>query len=112
MNPFDAVALKLNRRIIELEEQNAALLVAIEAKDAALKQALGFTGSSCIDREINKALALSPSISLLEVRDRKRDAKLLRVIANSGALSTEGVKYVFQQANARADGSWKPELGD
>jgi len=26
MNPFDAVTLKLNRRIIELEAQNAALV--------------------------------------------------------------------------------------
>ena len=103
------------------DDQVAALLVAIEAKDAALDSLVSWvddwaetsdTDFPRLEAQVNAARAIHPTTELLEARDRKRDAKLLRAIANSGALSTDGVKYVFQQANSRADGSWNPELGD
>ena len=50
-----------------LRQQLAAALAAIKVKDAAIKQALGFTGSSCIDRELNKALAIQPDDAALKV---------------------------------------------
>lgn len=73
-----------------LEEQNAALLVAIEA------------------------LALSPSAELLEARDRVRDAKLLRAVDRylldiGDSCSDDPLNEL---AKARESGEWQPELGD
>ena len=66
-----------------LEAQNSALLVAIEAKQKALNWAFDYDGDvfGINHNDATDALAFSPSAELLEKRDRKRDAKLLRYIA-------------------------------
>lgn len=64
-------------RVAELEAQNAALLVVIEAKNDLLRRIEYVEPSYLVGRVIG-AVALCPSAELLEARDRKRDAKLLR----------------------------------
>lgn len=58
--------------------------------------------------------AISPSTELLEARDRKRDAELLRVIAEEYGTGdvVYPVRYLFELADIRESGEWKPELGD
>lgn len=114
-----------------LEAQNAALLVAIEAKDAALnlwKVASGNAEESELDDmacycitmplfcdayDATEALALSPSTELLEARDRVRDAKLLRAVDRylldiGDSCSDDPLNEL---AKARESGEWQPELG-
>ena len=128
-------------RVAELEAQNSALLVAIEAKDAALnlwKVASGNAEESELDDmacycitmplfcdayEATEALALSPSHELLEARDRVRDAKLLRVIEQRiqpqdsyqddyFKAKAHSYNIVNELIKQRESGEWKPELGD
>lgn len=121
-------------QIAELEalrKENAALLVAIEAKDAALAKLLptllnwmyqeeasygkNFSGSRTdkareLVAKTRKGLALSPSTELLEARDRKRDAKLLRLFAKD--FSSNIQEHANMSAIFRESGEWTPELGD
>ena len=99
------------RQLSTLQSKYDALLVAIEAKDAAL-HAVAHGLNPWAMNSVLEALALSTSTELLEERDRKRDAKLLRLVANSGALSSYGIKYVFHKVKLRESGEWIPELGE
>lgn len=115
-----------------LEAQIAALLVAIEAKDAALnlwKVASGNAEESELDDmacycitmplfcdayDATEALALSPSTELLEARDRVRDAKLLRAVDRylldiGDSCSDDPLNEL---AKARESGEWQLGLGD
>ena len=93
-----------------LEEQNAALLVAIEAKDAAIEVGLRWVPDDFIAAGLVQAKAIPPSTELLEERDRKRDAKLLR--AAEEASDDDGFPVDFWRlADARESGEWNPELG-
>lgn len=100
-----------------LEAETMALLMVIEAKDAMLEKIACVGNGNSHGNSIGNcmaidALAILPSTELLEARDRKRDAKLLRLVANSGALSSYGIKYVFHKVKLRESGEWIPELGD
>lgn len=59
---------------------------------------------------IDDCIAISPSAELLEARDRKRDAKLLRVVKTY--IDVRAKEQVEAWANERESGEWKPELGD
>lgn len=133
--------------IKKLEGENAALLVAIEAKDSVLKgydnrvtpiqcscdESVGYICTACHPtaymQDVRTALAISPSTELLEQRDRKRDAKLLRDVGTifrcRAMLGTKnGVplpKYQYaacfyaevelpELAAMRESGEWKPKL--
>ena len=55
--------------------------------------------------------AISPSTELLEARDRKRDAKMLRVIAEKHFAPGRGhYEQLELLAEHRESGEWKPEL--
>ena len=100
-----------------LRKENAALLVAIEAKDAALEKIAcvgngnshGNSVGNCMAIE---ALAILPSTELLEVRDRKRDAKLLRACVDSECCPKDFKNIMQAIANQRESGEWLPELGE
>lgn len=105
--------------IKKLEGENAALLVAIEAKDAALEKIACVGNGNSHGNSIGncmaiEALALAPSTELLEQRDRKRDAKLLRLIADywrNNQLAYPNA-HINVLADNRESGEWIPELGD
>ena len=104
-------------RVAELEAQNTALLVAIEAKDAALEKIACIGNGDSHGNSIGncmaiEALALSPSAELLEARDRKRDAKLLREFGNKVTLFSSGEQMLEILAKDRESGRWELELGD
>ena len=120
---------------VDLQAENATLLVAIEAKDVAAKLVVethneilpimnAYMGSlgtthewkkTCIASDaLREALALPPSTELLEARDRVRDAKLLRAVDRylldiGDSCSDDPLNEL---AKARESGEWKPELGD
>ena len=97
-----------NSQLSELKRQNTALLVAMEAKNVALNQVL-YSGNPYAG-SIEEALTLSPSAELLEARDRRRDAKLIRAARE---FFYERKVVTFENiANLRESGSWIPELGD
>lgn len=106
---------KVGSRNYELRMQNAALLVALEEKTNALSVASRVIEpfkDSATYKIVQDAMWLNPSTELLEARDRKLDAKLLRAFsknigANGG--TTDRLNYY---AVARESGEWKPELGD
>lgn len=131
----DCLALaKLNMaKFLELEQQIAALLVAIKAKDAALnlwkvasdnaeESELDDMACYCITMplfcdayEATEALALSPSTELLEARDRVRDAKLIRqvnLVINKKGYFTDYIypEQLKQVAADRESGEWQPLL--
>ena len=105
-------------QIAELEslrKENAALLVAMVGKDATLEKidcvgngnSHGNSIGNCMAIE---ALAILPSPELLEARDRKRDAKLLRLFAKD--FSSNIQEHANMSAIFRESGEWTPELGD
>jgi hypothetical protein len=109
------------------QEENDALLVAIEVKNAALSELeeaarcvqAGEWDRNSINPErikAKEALALSPSAELLEARDRKRDAALLRIVLAKADWSPNQLVYangyIDDLANQRESGEWVPELGD
>ena len=121
----------------ELEQQNLALLAAIEQMCAvipAFRPEYGAVGSRDVDvaKQIvayDEALAIQPSADLLAERDRKRDAELLRDAATifhcRSLIGTKNgrpiTKYQYQAcmyadielkelAAARLDGTWEPTL--
>lgn len=114
----------------KLQAQIAALLVAIEAKDAALDSLVSWvddwaetsdTDFTRIETKVNAARALSTSAELLESRDRKRDAKLLRVITQriqpQDSYQDEYFKAKVHSYNIvnelikqRESGDWQPLL--
>jgi len=114
---------QMEERLEAAEKENAVLLAAIEAKDVALKasdellrdlpESGDFYGLSVTENN-TEALALAPSAELLEQRDRKRDAKLLRHVAKywrNNQLAYP-MRHIETLANDRESGEWIPELGD
>lgn len=111
----------------QLQQENAALLVAIEAipKDAigkilteVMNNAVsnGANSISMPDEYVEVAAWLcneSPSAELLEARDRVRDAKLIRLIAvkEFSTISIANIALSYLAAD-RESGEWQPELGD
>ena len=118
-----------------LDAQNAALLVAIEAKQKALKMVEWeeyddpdwgmqvFCPSCRMEKKhghyecrLAEALTISPSTELLEARDRVRDAKLLRVVLNKADWSPNQLVYangyIEDLAKQRESGEWQLELGE
>lgn len=113
-SPDDEHSDGLEAELESLRKENAVLLVAIEAKDVALKTCKhgyqGFSGKewSFDLKLVQEALALSPSTELLEARDGKRDAKLLRELSiQFGGLPGEAIRI---WADNRESGEWIPEL--
>lgn len=107
-------------RIKELEEQNTALLVALEDKNAALNIANTEIYTTCnhyleteryfkIRNALCDGIKIKPSAELLEARDQKRDAKLLMATLEDEALRPIPIRAL---AARRESGEWKPELGD
>ena len=107
-------ASRLRSEVKILQEQNAALLVAIEAKDAALEKIACVGNGDSHGNSIGNcmaidALAISQSAELLDARDCQRDAKLLR--AAEEASDDDGYPVdIWKLADARESGEWKPEL--
>jgi len=105
-------------QIAELEslrKENAALLVAMVAKDATLEKIACVGNGNSHGNSIGncmaiEALAILPSPELLEARDRKRDAKLLRLFAKD--FSSNIQEHANMSAIFRESGEWTPELGD
>lgn len=105
-------------QIAELEslrKENAALLVAMVAKDATLEKIACVGNGNSHGNSIGncmaiEALAILPSPELLEARDRKRDAKLLRRFAKD--FSSNIQEHANMSAIFRESGEWTPELGD
>ena len=104
-----------------LEAQIAALLVAIEAKDAALDSLVSWvddwaetsdTDFPRLEAQVNAARAIHPTTELLEARDRKRDAKLLELVSSNPGLRFAEQRALLLLAADRKFGDWKPELGD
>jgi len=114
----------------QLQQENAALLVAIEAKNDLLRR-IEYVEPSHLVGHVIGAVALCPSTELLEARDRVWDAKLLRDVATTfhcramagtkneipltefqlnGSLYAEFELDEF--ARKRKSGEWQPELGD
>lgn len=70
-----------------------------------------------LEAQVNAARALSPPAELLEARDRKRDAKLLRHLKlhlYDATFHHRIAKCIDlkELASKRESGEWKPELGD
>jgi len=102
----------------ELSGQNTTLLVAIEALKESLhyERDLYLEAGSELRESSFEALFLSPSAELLEARDRKRDAALLRVVLANADWSPNQLVYangyIDDLANQRESGEWIPELGE
>ena len=115
------IGMLAKHKLAELEQQNAALLVAIEATDAALDSLVSWvddwaetsdTDFTRIETQVNAARALSPSSELLEARDRKRDAKLLRAAGEWFKADTFIGGCMSRLAIERESGEWKPAIGE
>ena len=110
----------LKAQIAELEslrKENAALLVALVAKDATLEKIACVGNGNSHGNSIGncmaiEALAILPSTELLEARDRKRDAKLIGLLSDGSAMSPTSRSWMLRQAVDRESGEWVPELGD
>lgn len=109
---------RLRAEVKILQEQNAALLVAIEAKDAALDSLVSWvddwaetsdTDFPRIEAQVNAARSSPPSTELLESRDRKWDAKLLRAAKDQTQLVTTDAELEVLAA-ARESGEWEPKI--
>ena len=106
------------------EEKIAALLVAIEAKGAAIDSLVSWvddwaetsdTDFPRLEAQVNAARVLSPSAELLEARDRNRDAKLLRHLKlhlYDATFHHRIAKCIDlkELASKRESGEWQPEL--
>ncbi|HNV19903.1 MAG TPA: hypothetical protein PKV77_06440 [Bacteroidales bacterium] len=100
-----------------LRKENAALLVAMVAKDATLEKIACVGNGNSHGNSIGncmaiEALAILPSPELLEARDRKRDAKLLRACVDSECCPKDFKNIMQAIANQRESGEWLPELGE
>ena len=125
-SPDDEYSDGLEAELEALRQENAALLVALETKDAALmyvreqclfaddEGGIGVTQEPQIDSlafdSICKALTLPPSTELLEARDRKRDAKLIELLSDGSAMSPTSRSWMLRQAVERESGEWQPLL--
>jgi len=97
--------------IVKQGDEIAALLVAIEAKDAALEDRVFNRHGWDKHGDVAAIQAISPSAELLEARDRKRDAKLLR-LADEQVDTDDYPMDIWRLADLRESGEWLPELGD
>lgn len=95
----------------QLQQENAALLVTIEAKNDLLRRIEYVEPSHLVGRVIG-AVALCPSTELLEARDRVRDAKLLRAACDEWLIPSGYNGEIRALAKRRESGEWKPKLGD
>ena len=118
-SPDDEYSDGLEAELEALRQENAALLVAMVAKDATLEKIACVGNGNSHGNSIGncmaiEALALAPSTELLEQRDRKRDAKLLRLIADywrNNQLAYPNA-HINVLADNRESGEWTPELGE
>ena len=113
-----------------LHEQNIVLLAEIRAKDALIKKAAHELYNHCdshgveynwepevchiatIAASLGESTAIQPTPNLLEARDKKRDAELLREYAKQWVDVEDGFVHreITKDAQARESGEWQPKL--
>ena len=110
---------QMEKRLEALRKKNAALLMAIKAKQSAMEAAwkdgyclFGTEGFTKAQKQFSTAMNPQPSAELLEQRDRNRDAKLLREAAMACDSIDDGVVSLHDVAASRESGEWIPELGE